>query len=200
MQWAISGRSHVNWQPFKRNCTTSTSLPEAISATLIDSRECWRVCPWVETNLGSPIVLKIYYECLQGGYYFQLGHILHGRFAMSRALIACVVFSCSVAHGADSILSPSQPLSQDSTVSISQADQTRIVITKRDFGDYTTYVKREFNCADSTVRYLGNSASLNGFDPEQQDKHFSKASDTFVSSALLSEACKDTPSSLTASQ
>jgi len=119
---------------------------------------------------------------------------------MSRFLIACVVFSCSAAQGADSVILPSHPLSQDSTVSISQGDQTRIVITEKDFGSYKTYVKLEFNCTDSTVRYLGTSASPNGFDAGLQDKYFSKATEPFVSSALLSEACKDTTSSLTASQ
>lgn len=119
---------------------------------------------------------------------------------MSRVLIACAVFSCSAAHGADSIILPSHSLSQDSTVSISQADQTRIVITKRDFGDYKTYVKLEFNCADSTVRYLGSSASPTGFDAGLQDKYFSKVGETFVPPSLLSEACKDTTSTLTASQ
>ncbi|WP_146012993.1 MULTISPECIES: hypothetical protein [Pseudomonas] len=119
---------------------------------------------------------------------------------MSRFLIACALFSCSAAHGADSVILRSHSLSQDSTVSITQTDQTRTVITKRDFGDYKTYVKLEFNCTDSTVRYLGSSASPNGFNPTLQDKYFSRVSDTFVPPSLLSEACKDTTSSLTASQ
>lgn len=119
---------------------------------------------------------------------------------MSRFLIACVIFSCSAAHGADSIVLPSNSLSKDTTVSISQTDQTRTVITERDFGNYKTYVKLEFNCTDSTVRYLGSSASPGGFDAEQQDKYFSNVSETFVPPSLLSEACKDTTSSLTASK
>ncbi len=119
---------------------------------------------------------------------------------MSRFLIACVIFSCSAAHGADSTVLPSHSLSQDTTVSISQTDQTRTVITERDFGSYKTYVKLEFNCTDSTVRYLGSSASPNGFDAGLQDKYFSRVSDAFVSPTLLSEACKDTTSTLTASQ
>ncbi|PMV85769.1 MULTISPECIES: hypothetical protein [unclassified Pseudomonas] len=119
---------------------------------------------------------------------------------MSRFLIACVIFSCSAAHGADLIVLPSHSLSKDTTVSISQTDQTRTVITERDFGNYKTYVKLEFNCTDSTVRYLGSSASPTGFDAGLQDKYFSKVGDTFVPPTLLSEACKDTTSSLTASQ
>lgn len=112
---------------------------------------------------------------------------------MGRILFACVIFSCHTAYAA-------QSLSQDLTVSVSRGDKTKIVVTKRDFGVYTTYVKREFNCTDSTVRYLGSSASPTGFDAEQQDKYFSRVSDTVVPSALLSEVCKDEPSPLTASQ
>jgi len=121
---------------------------------------------------------------------------------MSRFLIACTVLSCAAAHSADSITLPSHSLSQDKTVSISQTDQTRIVITERDFGNYKTYVKLEFNCTDSTVRYLGTSTSPgpNGFDAWLQDKYFSKVNETFVPPSLLSEACKDTTSTLTASQ
>ncbi|WP_408596549.1 hypothetical protein [Pseudomonas sp. PLMAX] len=119
---------------------------------------------------------------------------------MSRFLIACVIFSCSAAHGAELATMTSQSLSQDSTVSISKTDHTRIVVTKRDFGAYMTYVKREFNCTDSTVRYLGSSATPTGFKAEQQDKYFSRVGDAFVPSTLLSEVCKDAPRSLTASQ
>jgi hypothetical protein len=133
-------------------------------------------------------------------YSHQPHHYIHGRFPMSRFLIACAVFSCSAAHGADLAILPSTPLSQDVTISISQTGQTRIVVTKRDFGVYQTYVKREFNCADSTVRFLGSSASPTGFNPEQQDKYFSRMGETFVPSALFSEVCKDAPRPLTASQ
>jgi hypothetical protein len=139
-------------------------------------------------------------QCTKKDYAHQPGHYLHGRFPMSRFLIACAVFSCSAAHGADLAILPSTPLSQDVTISISQTGQTRIVVTKRDFGVYQTYVKREFNCADSTVRFLGSSASPTGFNPEQQDKYFSRVDDAFLPSAMLSEACKDNPQSLTASQ
>jgi hypothetical protein len=51
-----------------------------------------------------------------------------------------------------------------------------------------------------TVRHLGSSASPDGFDAEQQDKHFSRVTYTFLPRALLSEVCPDSPSSLTASQ
>jgi hypothetical protein len=120
---------------------------------------------------------------------------------MKTLFILAAAFLCLTCNATEiKIAYPADANAAYSIVSVEGASETRMVVLKVARRTLTTYVKREFDCTKSRVRYLGSSNNPIGFDPQQADKYFSSAEITTLSSVILSEVCKKPAEALTASQ
>lgn len=119
---------------------------------------------------------------------------------MKKFIAVSLVVACSAAYGSEIVAASNTSLSPPEViVFVDPSNQNWIVVTEKKYEAFKVYVKWEFNCADSTARFLGSSNSVNDFKPDQQDKYFSQASD--ISKAdLLGNACKTTPMSVSSNQ
>ncbi|MHC8386749.1 hypothetical protein ACYZTM_01505 [Pseudomonas sp. MDT2-39-1] len=114
-------------------------------------------------------------------------------FAAALLCLTCNAAEIKVAYPADLE-------AEYSIVSVEGVSPNRIVVLKIARTSFTTYVKREFDCLNSKVRYLGSSNNPIRFDSRQEDKYFSSVDVTTLSTLIWSEVCQEVSSSLTASQ
>lgn len=120
---------------------------------------------------------------------------------MKLILVTFSILACSAAYGLDTkITYPEDPHTNYSIVSIEESGANRTVITKVAKTEFTTYVKREFNCSNSTVRYLGSSNTPSSFNPQGEDEYFSRVDITTLTALVGSEACREFPASQTTIQ
>jgi len=99
-------------------------------------------------------------------------------------------FCLSCNAGEVAIAYPSDPGARYSIVAVEGVWPHRTSVLKISREEFTTYVKREFDCANATVRYLGSSNNPGLFSQHQEDKYTSPSDITPLSSILFSKTCK----------
>ncbi|MEX3772473.1 hypothetical protein [Pseudomonas sp. MYb118] len=105
-------------------------------------------------------------------------------------IITTALFCLSCNADEVAIAYPSDPQAGYSIVSVEGVWPRRISVLKIAREEFTTYVKREFDCLNSRVRYLGSSNNPELFSQNQEDKYSSPANITLLTSILFSKTCK----------
>lgn len=110
------------------------------------------------------------------------------------------MLACAVAFGSAFAVESITLVAPTTIVSVDRSDQNPIIITEQIYDHFKAYDKWEFNCTDSTVRYLGSSNTAKAFRPDQEDNYFASASANPATKNLHKDVCKPAAVSMTSNQ
>jgi len=110
---------------------------------------------------------------------------------MKFQLVLLVLIISVSALAAETPLSvPSDPKAQFFVLEKGGSGSQRTIVTKRVGSSGTSYSKRLYNCADSTVKYLGTGDSLEAMSKSNPDPNMSPIVQGSIAYYVGLEACK----------
>ncbi len=104
-------------------------------------------------------------------------------------LLALIVSSSALAEET-SLSVPSDPKAQFFVLEKSGSGSQRTIVTKRVGSSGASYSKRLYNCADSTMKYLGTGDSLASMNKSNPDPNMSPIVQGSIAYYVGLEACK----------
>lgn len=110
---------------------------------------------------------------------------------MKFQLVLLALIISTPALAAETQLSvPSDPKAQFFVLEKGGSGSQRTIVTKRVGSSGTTYSKRLYNCADSTVKYLGTGDSLESMSKSPPDANMGPIVQGSIAYYVGLEACK----------